>query len=574
VGETNGKDLQALARERFGYAALRPEQERAVRLLMEGKNVLSIMPTGSGKSAIYQLAGLLLEGHTAVISPLIALQKDQADAISEKALPHAATLHSRLKVSERRGVFEALAAGEIEFLLLSPEQLANEETFCELQKHPPSLFVVDEAHCVSEWGHDFRPDYARLGTMIDALRTAAATLENAPKMPVLALTATATPDVRTDIANVLHMRNPAVLVTGFDRPNIHLAVDVCPDDAVKFNRLLHHLKAAEPGSTGIVYVATQAATEELAEALRKNDLHAEAYHGGMKPPDRTRVQDAFMKGETPLIVATNAFGMGVDKPDVRTVVHYHLPDSIDAYYQEIGRAGRDGKPARAVLLFREEDVGLRKSLSTPAKVNKAEVEKVVEALESQAATSGKTVDLDKLAEETDLSKRKLVGTLSKMAAAGEVELTPTGEVKAPEGKELDPEAVAATVAEEQALHRAHRQARIELLRDFALAKGCRRHYVLTYFGEAADAVCGNCDNCDTGQSARTEAKREAQGAQAAANGENRPFVEKSRVTHPTFGGGLVTGYEGENITVLFDTAGPRSLNVKFVVERGMLEAEA
>jgi ATP-dependent DNA helicase RecQ len=561
-----GTDLDKIARESFGYEALRPMQKEAVRVLLSGKDTLSIMPTGAGKSAIYQLAAMLIKGHTVVISPLIALQKDQVDAITEKDLPNAAVLNARLKVGERREVFEKLAAGKLEFLLLSPEQMANEETFGHLKAHPPSLFVIDEAHCVSEWGHDFRPDYARLGAMIEGLRG-----EGRKRAPVLALTATATPAVRTDITAALRMKDAAILVSGFDRPNIFLSVESCADDTIKFSRLLHHLRQ-EGARPAIVYAATHAAVEELAEGLRKNDIAALAYHGGMKTAERTEVQDAFMRPtgpETPVIVATNAFGMGIDKPDVRTVAHYHPPDSLDAYYQELGRAGRDGQPARAVFLFREEDVGLRKSLSTPGRLKKAEVEKVVETLTDPKVLKedAEAIDPAKVAAETELGKRKVASTLARLVTAGAAELTLAGEVQPPAGK-VDVEALVEEVVEEQERHRAARQARIELLQDYAKSQRCRRNYLLTYFGEAAEATCAACDNCAAGISTRAAAKAEAVSATAA-----RPFPEKSRVVHKTFGPGIVLAYEGDAVTVLFDTGGPRSLNLAFVQAEALLSPE-
>ncbi|HVX85993.1 MAG TPA: RecQ family ATP-dependent DNA helicase [Phycisphaerae bacterium] len=561
-------DLHKVARERFGYRELRPMQEEAVRLLMGGRDVLSIMPTGSGKSAIYQLAGVVIPGYTVVISPLIALQKDQVDAIAEMDLPNAAVLNARLHAGERREVFEKLRAGELEFLLLSPEQMANEETYGHLKERPPTLLVVDEAHCVSEWGHDFRPDYARLGAMMEGLRGKPRRAKQ--RAPVLALTATATPAVRQDIVAALRMNDARVLVSGFDRPNIFLAVEECPDDMIKFHRLLFHLRQ-EGALPAIVYAATHQGTEELAEALRKNEIAALAYHGGMKREERDAAQDAFMGGDrqAEVIVATNAFGMGVDKADVRLVVHYYPPDSLDSYYQEIGRAGRDGKPARAVMLFREEDLGLRKAISTPGRVKKAEVEKVVEAVEEAARTgSAGALDVSTLAEETELGKRKVVSTLAHLAAAGGVEVTATGKVKA--GNTEDAEELVEAVVEEQEQHRAARVARMELVRDYAMTRRCRRAYVLTYFGEPAGTTCTACDNCAAGISARAEALEEAKGAMS---GESRPFAEKTRVVHETFGPGLVMGYDGEEVEVLFDTGGPRRLNVAYVRAHRLLRTE-
>lgn len=555
------EDLNEAARTFFDYPALRPPQLEAILALLNGHDALSIMPTGSGKSAIYQVAALYIPGHTLVISPLVALQKDQVESIEEMELPEAALINATQRVAQRREALEGLKHGKLEFVFLAPEQIANAETFTRLEANPPSLVVVDEAHCLSEWGHDFRPDYARLGNVIDALRS------NGKRPRVLALTATASPGVRDDIVQTLAMRKPRVLVHGFDRPGLLLAVEPCPDQAAKERLLVERTRTfrARGGRAGIVYVATRAHAEELAQRLRDNDIHAAHYHAGMKTSERHAVQDDVMAEDFDgVIVATNAFGMGVDKPNVRFVIHFDAPDSLDAYYQEIGRAGRDGHGADAVLLYREEDLNMRKAMSATGKITHADVEKVIDAIDGRTDAA----DARTIAEETDLSKRKVARTLNRMADADAVELSPTGEAQLA-GK-IDPEQVAGDVVEEQAAYRKNRQARVELVREYATTRQCRRHFLLNYFGEAFPPTCGHCDNCLQGISQKTAVKDAAKAAVAPAHGQ--PFPEQTRVRHKTLGEGLVMRYEGENVVVLFDREGPKSLNVKYLQEKGLLKA--
>ncbi|MEM9502821.1 MAG: RecQ family ATP-dependent DNA helicase, partial [Cyanobacteria bacterium P01_E01_bin.43] len=315
---------EQIAQQVFGYEQLRTGQRQVLEAVLTGRDTLGVMPTGSGKSAIYQIAALRLPGATLVISPLIALQQDQVSAIAEQGTVNAAVLNSTLTKTERHQVFEQLAQGELEFVFLAPEQLSNPETLNKLQANPPSLFVVDEAHCISEWGHDFRTDYLQLGTAITALG----------HPTVLALTATASPLVRREIIERLALENAVEIVQGFDRPNLHLAAQRFYTSDDKLSALTQAVQRAE--LPGIVYVATRQAADDIATALQQESLKAAAYHAGMSAAERETTQDQFMADELDIMVATTAFGMGIDKANVRFVFHYDVPGSVDAYYQEIG----------------------------------------------------------------------------------------------------------------------------------------------------------------------------------------------------------------------------------------------
>ena len=325
-----------------------------MRAVLDGGDVLAVMPTGAGKSLAYQLPALLLEGLTLVVSPLVALMKDQVDELRRKGMS-AAALHSLQTAEERREATRAARDGRLKLFYVSPERFASEGFRSLLAGLSVSRFAVDEAHCVSQWGHDFRPDYRLLAEAAGLCRRAGG---EPGRPPILAVTATATPEVRRDIAELLGLREARVFVAGFDRPNIALSVTRLAGEEDK-HELLARLVA---GRRALVYAATRKSSERAAAALGSAGTAAEAYHAGLDDATRVRVQDAFVRGDLRVVTATNAFGMGIDRPDVEAVVHVELPPSLEAYYQEIGRAGRDGRPAQATLLWSWQDVKTREYL--------------------------------------------------------------------------------------------------------------------------------------------------------------------------------------------------------------------
>jgi ATP-dependent DNA helicase RecQ len=533
--------LHDIAQERFGYDLLYPGQEQAVQAILDGHDLLVVMPTGSGKSAIYQLAALLIPGATVVVSPLIALQRDQAQAIAAQDIGNAAVVNSAICDADRQEALATLQEGELEFLFLAPEQFNNPETLETLQAAKPSLFVVDEAHCISAWGHDFRPDYLRLGAIVEAL--------DHPR--VLALTATAAPPVREEIVERLGMQNPRVIVEGFDRPNISLAVERVGDEAEKQQILCERVVQAE--KPGIVYAATRKRTEEIAEQLQAQGITASFYHAGMKAGERQQIEAAFMQDEIEVLVATTAFGMGVDKSNVRFVFHADISDSIDSYYQEIGRSGRDGEPAKAILFYHSDDLNLRRFFASSGQLESEQVEQVAEALQQQT----EPIAPQELKEQIDLSPTKLRTALSRLAEVGVVETLPTGEVAiSPLTKNVSEAAESAVQAQER--RQQWERSRLEMMRGYAEVRDCRRKYLLNYFGEALEAPCDNCDNCKAGIAAEPTPE------------ENHPFPVNTRVRHKSWGEGVVMRHEADKVVVLFDQVGYKTLGVNLARLYGLL----
>ncbi len=473
------KDRVAVtARETFGYDSLRPGQKEAIDSILSGRDTIAILPTGAGKSAIYQIPAVMLDGPTVVISPLIALQKDQVDTLQEHDAGGAAVVNSQTRAADKEQFLGNLEAGELEFIFLTPEQLAKAEVLARVQDAKPSLFVVDEAHCISEWGHDFRPDFLKLGAAIESL--------GHPR--VLALTATASEPVREEIASRLGMKEPAVIVKGFDRPNIRLRVETFQTKAEKHEDLLRRIGWAE--GSGIVYVSSRARAEELAQEIAEKDIRAMHYHAGMSAKERNHVQDQFMAGEIPVIVATSAFGMGIDKPDIRFVYHFDIPHSLDAYYQEIGRAGRDGEPAEAILFYRAEDMNIHKFFAGGGKVDEDKLERVARAVQEKDSA----ITPKQIAEETKLSKAKVAKALQRLEDAGAISSDSEGGVTAAENAVDALEAAHRAGEDNQRRHEAELK-RMQDMVGFAEATTCRRAYILRYFGEETGPECGNCDHC-------------------------------------------------------------------------------
>jgi ATP-dependent DNA helicase RecQ len=481
-------DPVALLQRHLGYSAFRPGQEDLVRAVLAGRDVLGILPTGGGKSVCYQVPALALGGLTLVITPLVSLMEDQV-ARARAAGLRAAHLSANQTADLRRGTLVAATEKQLDILFVAPERLELDAFREVISGLDVRLLAVDEAHCISEWGHDFRPSYRRIGVLRGFLGC-----------PTMALTATATPAVRDDVVDSLALDRPFVVVRSFDRPNLSWSVRPGRTLAERVAGV-YALLCQRPGPA-IVYAPTRGSVERVRDGLAGRGVRTEAYHAGLPGPERSRVQAEFMAGRCRVVVATNAFGMGIDKPDVRTVVHVQLPGTLEAYYQEAGRAGRDGGPAACIAFHARADRRLARSFidrtHPPART-----------LREWHARLGRAADPDGIVELDPCAPPEITAALTEwLADSG------TGPIAALERigtvRRVEPTRASPAVGEPPTPRLGVRQradfraalrlrksalAKVDSVQRYALTRGCRRRALLRYFGETAARRCGSCDRC-------------------------------------------------------------------------------
>ncbi|MEA2666756.1 MAG: ATP-dependent helicase RecQ [Candidatus Eremiobacteraeota bacterium] len=526
-------DLRAALREHFGYESFNPGQVEVITRVMDGEDTLAILATGAGKSLCYQLPALLLPGTTVVVSPLIALMKDQLDMLAERGVTATVALNSTLSEDQELAAVARIASGQMKIVFVTPEKLEDDAFVSILQELEVPLFVVDEAHCISQWGHDFRPAYLNLGKVIGQLG----------HPTVLALTATATPAVREDILAQLGIPGVKPIVKGFDRPNLGYEVRRAESESGKLKILRELFQNGHLDGTGIIYTATIKNALEVQKHLQDElNLPVAVYHSKLQKHDRTAVHELFMGEAIRAVVATNAFGLGIDKPNIRFVVHYDLPGSVEAYTQEAGRAGRDGDPSKCVLIYRMSDTRVQNYFLTGKYPDIEEVQKVFGTLEIFGGTQEGGVSLTDLRKITQLPLTKLKVILALLKKGGFIENSMRSKYVLIE---------AALAQRDRVLNLAnydtkkkYDQSKLAMMLQYAETTGCRRRFILNYFGEDyAAETCGACDNCLQGHRVAT------------SSGYRIADV----VYHAKFGQGTVERAEKDLVTVLFPNVGYKTL---------------
>ncbi|HEY0726457.1 MAG TPA: ATP-dependent DNA helicase RecQ [Pyrinomonadaceae bacterium] len=473
--------MRRTLRDTFGLDKLRRGQAEVIRSVLEGNNTLAIMPTGAGKSLCYQLPSLHLPGTTVVVSPLISLMKDQVDKLRDAGL-EAAQLNSALTTQEHDENLEQIKTEQSDFIFITPERFTDQEFLAELRRKTINFVVIDEAHCISEWGHDFRPAYLSLGAAVKTLGSP----------PVLALTATATTEVTADIEKQLDLGKLQIVKTGIYRPNIYFEVKRVTNEREKHEELVRILNENE--GVGIIYAATVKTVEALTDWLKSFDFKIEKYHGRMKASDRKRNQDAFMNDELKAIVATNAFGMGIDKPDIRFVVHYQMPGSLEAYYQEAGRAGRDGEAATCSLFYQLEDRRTQQFFlggKHPKFDDILGVYQTLETLNAAETPVGLATVQEHANTVSDTKVRVVLSLLKEMNVVKELRGLKFRLLRA---DVTQPELEYLSRMSEDKVNKD--KEKLERMMQYGQSARCRWRLLHDYFAEEMEEErCGNCDNC-------------------------------------------------------------------------------
>lgn len=486
--------LQGVLDKYFKLSSFRNNQEAIVNAVLTKKDVLVVMPTGGGKSLCYQLPSLLLDGITIVVSPLISLMQDQLDALERLAIP-ATLINSTLSVNELNERFRNIYAGRYKLIYIAPERFRSNRFVETIKNLKISLFAIDEAHCISQWGHDFRPDYLWLGSAI----------ANLGRPPIIALTATATPIVQDDIINSLKLQDPEKFVSGFARPNLELRVVHAEKDVEKYG---HLRRLVESQKKGIIYCATRKRVEKVADILKTWDCSMVAYHAGLSDDERKKAQTKFIQGQADIAVATNAFGMGIDRPDLRFVAHFEMPGSLEAYYQEVGRAGRDGKPAICEFYYSYADKRIQEFFIEGSNPPKQMIQHVFRQLIRDANLHNEVLlSIEDLAERSGYGKNSMaVGTcLSVLSRARCIERfdLPQQRIKGTRllNPDLNPNNLPIDYDALSVKENRDRE-KLETVIRFATSVSCRQQWILNYFGESNSSHCNCCDHCKRSESSQ------------------------------------------------------------------------
>jgi ATP-dependent DNA helicase RecQ len=548
-------DIERVLHEDFDHKAFRPGQKEVITSVLKGKDVIAVLPTGAGKSITYQLLSQVLPGITLVVSPLIALMKDQVDSMEE--IGHSAALiNSAKKTSEINETLEQAKEGNTKLLYITPERFENHEFLEALKQMKLSLIVVDEAHCIAQWGQDFRPSYMFLPFYFNQIG----------KPPVLALTATAPEHIRQEIIANLNLNNPETLVYGIDRPNLYFEVIRVEEEREDFNQLekLFFHDAEQPQKSesdgdiescmkgsGVIYTATTKGAEETAQWLNSRGIKADYYHGKRTKKERDHVQEAFMNNKVRVIAATNAFGLGIDKHDIRFVIHKDIPATVEAYYQEAGRAGRDGNLARCTILYRPNDLGRAKFLSGTDRLTKRELYKGIRNI--RKLTSG---TLEEYITASGLHRgdfARLLHILESQKLIKSDGINLKIESHKIDGSKLS--------LDQESIRKAFERSRWEMIRTYAETKECRRKFLVTYLGDSFESTaCMMCDN-DNIDGIVVE----------SVEPFTTEFSQGGIVQHNVWGQGTIQDVTATSLTILFQDIGYKILDIETIKQTNILQ---